>query len=342
MKPIVGPLLPPNTPPGLPHGLDRGGVFEASDVSPQYIDAHRRTIPTDSPMTHNVTTDVFFQRVAFKRPDQVRAITGVGQPPGYQRHYTSFDQQHRHAVDLPQMTRPAAGHRHGYGQLPTVVRPFGQHVQGMGPQPGYMLESADAPPLPIPGWSPVARPHGTEEGGIFGRGTVVGGMAVGPGVPGVRTKEIMVERSARPLTGVGKTLQMPGATGVPTGTDHNCWTCTSIANDVSRQESNLVRIQQEIAAIPATTPQNLELRRLKQERADMIRWVLCVRRTMLKKCQSGHVRLGYTGLPSVCFTKQQYGDLGASCRAQIPQAAPRPVARRLPMRGYGAGPDGIG
>jgi hypothetical protein len=215
MRPIVGPLLPPNTPTGLPHGLDRGGVFEADYISPQYIDAQRRTVPTDSPITDNVTTDVFMQRVKFARPDQVRMITKrpmqgygqlptvvhpFGQPPGYQRYHTSYDQQHRHAVDLPQATQMVAGHRHPYGQLPTVVHPFGQHVQGMGPQPGYIVESADRAPLPIGARTPVARPHGEEKGGIFGRAAVVGGMATGPGVPGVATKDIML---ARPITGYG-------------------------------------------------------------------------------------------------------------------------------------------
>jgi len=175
MKPIVGPLLPPNTPPGLPHGLDRGGIFDAVDVSPQYIDASRQTVPTDSPVSHNVTTDVFMHRVGFRRPDQVRAITGYGQ--------------------LPTVVHP-------YGQLPTVVHPLGQHVQGMGPQPGYILRGADAPPLPIHSRGMPAVPHGTEEGGIFGRGAVIGGMAVGPSVPGVRTKEVLLERMVRPLTGM--------------------------------------------------------------------------------------------------------------------------------------------
>jgi hypothetical protein len=200
MKPTVGTLPPPNTPAGLPHGLERGGIFEASYVPPQYIDAQRRTVPTDSPVTHNVSTDVFMQPVAFRRPDQVRVITGVGQlptvvhpfgqPPGYQRYYTSYDKQHRHAVDLPAATRMASGHRHGYGQM----------IQGMGPQPGYRKISADMAPRPIHGWRPVDRPMGMEEGGIFGRGSVVGGMATGGEVPGVPTKEIM---EVRQITGFG-------------------------------------------------------------------------------------------------------------------------------------------
>ena len=101
-----------------------------------------------------------------------------GQPPGHRRYYTSYDQQHRHAVDLP----------------------YGQVVQGMGPQPGYVVESADRAPVPIHGWAPVARPSGAEEGGIFGRAAVVGGMATGGAVPGVPTKDIML---ARPITGYG-------------------------------------------------------------------------------------------------------------------------------------------
>jgi hypothetical protein len=152
------------------------------------------------------------RKVAFKRPDQVRMITKrpmgqlptvvhpfgqlptvvypFGQPPGHARHYTSYDQQHRHHFDLPMATHPAAGHRHGYGQM----------VQGMGPQPGYQVVDADRAPVPIHGWRPVARPHGDTEGGIFGRGAVVGGMATGAGVPGVPTKDIML---ARPIAGFG-------------------------------------------------------------------------------------------------------------------------------------------
>jgi hypothetical protein len=219
MRPIVGTLLPPNTPPQLPHGLDRGGIFEADYVSPQYIDAERRTIPTDSPMTENVTTDVFMQRIAFRRPDEVRVITKqpmqgcgqlptvvhpfgqlptvvypFGQPPGYARHYTSYQQQHRHYMDLPQQTAMASGHRHGYGQM----------VQGMGPQAGSRLIGADRPPQAIPGWSPVPRPHEDTKGGIFGRAAVIGGgMATGGSVPGVPTKEIMVERTVQQITGFG-------------------------------------------------------------------------------------------------------------------------------------------
>lgn len=178
MRPIVGTLLPPNTPAYLPHGLDRGGIFEADYVSPQYIDAQRRTIPTDSPLTENVTTDVFMQRIGFKSPDQVRMITKMPMQ-GYGQ--------------LPTVVHP-------FGQLPTVVHPFGQMVQGMGPQPGFRRIPADRPPAPIRNWAPVARPHGAQEGGIFGRGTVINGMAVGPGLPGVPTKEIM---QVRQITGFG-------------------------------------------------------------------------------------------------------------------------------------------
>lgn len=245
MRPIVGTLLPPNTPAALPHGLDRGGIFEADYVSPQYIDAHRQTIPTDSPVTENVTTDVFMQKIAFKRPDQVRMITKrpmqgygqlptvvypfgqlptvvhpFGQPPGHKRFYTSYEQQHRHTVDLPARTALQEGHYHEWGgALPTYVPPspprefprparrrmralrgYGQMVQGMGPQSGYMLQSADRPPQPIHDWSPVPRPHGDIEGGIFGRGAVTNGMATGGSVPGVPTKEIM---AVRQITGYG-------------------------------------------------------------------------------------------------------------------------------------------
>jgi hypothetical protein len=70
----------------------------------------------------------------------------------------------------------------------------------MGPQIGARMISADMRPRPIHRWAPVARPHGTEEGGIFGRGAVVGGMATGAGVPGVPTKDIM---QVRPITGYG-------------------------------------------------------------------------------------------------------------------------------------------
>lgn len=80
------------------------------------------------------------------------------------------------------------------------MRGYGQVVQGMGPQSGSMVQSADRVPMPIQDWAPVARPHGEEEGGIFGRGAIVGGMATGPGVPGVATKDIMM---VQPITGYG-------------------------------------------------------------------------------------------------------------------------------------------
>lgn len=195
MKPIVGPLLPPKTPPMLPHGLDRGGIFEADYIPSQYIDARRRTIPTDSPMAKNVTTDVFMQRIAFRKPNEVLPITqrpmqGYGQAPGYSRYYTSHDWQHRHYLDLPQETHMASGHRHGYGRM----------VQGMIPQAGTRMISADRPPQPIHPRMPVQTPHGDTEGGIFGPGAVIGGMATGGPIPGVQTKDIM---TVRQITGFG-------------------------------------------------------------------------------------------------------------------------------------------
>jgi hypothetical protein len=113
---------------------------------------------------------------------------------------TSYDKGHRHSVTIPSHTRMSAGHRHaisGSRGAPTFLYPFGQHVQGMGPQPGYMLESPDPPPLAIGPRHPVATPRGHAEGGIFGPGSVPS-MATGPGVPRVPTTGIM---TARRLTG---------------------------------------------------------------------------------------------------------------------------------------------
>lgn len=169
MKAIIGPLMPPNTPPGLPHGLDRGGVFHADYIPGQYIDAVRKTVPTDSPISPDVSADVFARPVAFSDPNTPRKLTRA---------------------------RPL-------GQLPTVVRPFGQNVQGMGPQPGYRLYDPDPRPMPVQAYHAVPRPQGDVEGGIFGRGRVIGGMAVGPRVPGVTQREVFVERTVRPLTGFG-------------------------------------------------------------------------------------------------------------------------------------------
>jgi hypothetical protein len=70
----------------------------------------------------------------------------------------------------------------------------------MGPQYGARLIGADRPPQPIHDWAPVPRPHGDIEGGIFGRGAVINGMATGGAVPGVPTKEIM---QVRQITGYG-------------------------------------------------------------------------------------------------------------------------------------------
>jgi hypothetical protein len=75
---FVRALPSPATPTDLPHGLQRGGVFDAGYVPPTYIDATRRTIPTDSPATHPVSEDIYGNPIGFADPTKVRAITGFG------------------------------------------------------------------------------------------------------------------------------------------------------------------------------------------------------------------------------------------------------------------------
>ncbi len=160
------PLLPPSTPPALPHGLARGGIFDAGYVPPTYIDQARATVPTDSPPTHDVAQDIFRSPIGFTRSETVRTITGPVARPGMA----------------------------GYGQF----------IQGMGPQPGAIIERAGPPPLPIHGWRPVAVPHGTVEGGIFGaQRRVVGGMATGARVPKVGTMRRVYDARMPGLQGYG-------------------------------------------------------------------------------------------------------------------------------------------
>lgn len=213
MKPraIVGPLLPPNTPPDLPYGLERGGIFDADYVPPTYIDARRATVPTDSPVSHNVSQDLFRRPVTFANPNQPRRITGgegayahrgVGQLPTvvmgrrpmgqlptvvYDPAYRGFGKTYRTSYD--------AGHDH------TVTIPnrgMGRFIQGMGPQPGYIMERVGMPPIPIRSWAPVQVPHGTTEGGIFGRQRYINGQSL-PYVPQMVQRDIVVERTSRPL-----------------------------------------------------------------------------------------------------------------------------------------------
>jgi hypothetical protein len=150
-------------------------VFDAPYVSARYIDAVRRTVPTDSPLSPDVSTDVFTRPISFTDPNKPRMITGG--------------------------ERAYAAQGYGYVSHRGHASPFGQHVQGMGPTPGFIVENVGPPPLPIHGRRMVQTPHGMTEGGIFGQRAVIGGMAVGARVPGVATKEIMVERTVRPLTG---------------------------------------------------------------------------------------------------------------------------------------------
>lgn len=152
MHEIVGPLMPPNTPVGLPHGRQRGGIFDAGYVPMTYIDASRPTVPTDSPYSPDVSEDVFMQKVPFSDPSRDRVITG-----GERQFVMS-----------------------GYGG-------FGQHIQGMGPTPGFIRERVGPAPMPINYGHPVQTPHGLTEGGIFGSGAVMTAMATGPMVPQRRT-----------------------------------------------------------------------------------------------------------------------------------------------------------
>lgn len=56
---------------------------------------------------------------------------------------------------------------------PPPMTGFGQMI----PARGEFMESADAPPLAIPGWHPPQLPHGMTQGGIFGMRSVINGRA---------------------------------------------------------------------------------------------------------------------------------------------------------------------
>lgn len=77
------------------------------------------------------------------------------------------------------------------------------YVQGMGRQRGYVIENADQSPIPIRMGRPVATPRGNIEGGIFGGGRVIEGMATGARVPQVRTRRMVYDRRMPGLQGFG-------------------------------------------------------------------------------------------------------------------------------------------
>lgn len=161
----------PSTPPDLPHGLQRGGIFDVPWAPSSYIDAVRMTVPTDSPDTHDVPENIFAMPVDFADPAQPVEVTGGER---------------------------ALGAYHGFGAH--------RMIQGMGPQPGFIMEPVGAPPLPIRSYRPIHTTHGTREGGIFGQERYM------PGKTGLRhvpqaypqlQKDIYVERNVKAITGYG-------------------------------------------------------------------------------------------------------------------------------------------
>jgi hypothetical protein len=77
-KSMIQPLFLPVTPP-LPHGLQRGGVFEHPGSPLTFADLAPQTVPTNSPVAHEVPQNVLRAPVTSVPTTDVRPISGFGQ-----------------------------------------------------------------------------------------------------------------------------------------------------------------------------------------------------------------------------------------------------------------------